>query len=297
MICSLLLGLAAVPAPLRGQEEFTLPELEGFYRAVLAEYEGAFELLEVLESQFDGASQALTDALAAEDEAGMNAAYAETQRIASLRRQQQRRVEEKADELREARRRLLDGTAEYLEELLAQADTASNPVMQGNLAVFVADTRNRITELRNLEDPQVTLEPEPEINYEPRDGPADLRNKANVLEVRATQYEEQFAFNERQLEGLRRDQSLLRRSEDFLADRARFDNLTVPVGPPTSRTVPVPGQAQPPGADSLGTGGGLLTLDQRIQALEVLQQEITERIQTIRVRAETLRRLAGGEWA
>lgn len=279
------------------QEELTLLELEGYYRSVLAEYNGAFELLEVLESRFDGASQALNNALATGDEAAMNAAYAETQRIAPQRRQQQRRVEEKAEELREARRRFLDATAQYLEDLLAQADTASDPVNQRALAVFVADTRNRITELRNLEDPQVTLQPEPEITAEPRDGPADLRSKANILEVRATQYEEQFAFNQRQLESLRRDQNLLRRSGDFLADRARFDDLTVPVGPPGSRTVTTPGQTEPPAADSLGAEGGRPTLDERIQALEVLQAEIVERIQVIRVRAETLRRLAGGEWA
>jgi hypothetical protein len=40
-----------------------------------------------------------------------------------------------------------------------------------------------------------------------------------------------------------------------------------------------------------------MTLEQRIQDLELLQEEITERIETIRLKAATLRRLAGGEWA
>lgn len=281
-----------------GQEELTLPELEDLYRGALAGYQEAFKVLEVYESQFDRASQDLNNAIAENDESARNRAYQETQRIAGLRRQAQRRVEEKAAELRQVRRRLLDANAAYLEDLLAQASAAPDSVTQRSLAAFIADTRNRITELRSLEDPQITLDPEPDINAEPRDGPAALRAKASILELRATQYEEQFAFNEVLLEGLRRDQNLLRRSGDFLADFARFDDPTLPVGAPGVRPVTPPGEAnRPPGADSTATEGGFLTLDQRIDALETLQQEITQRIQNVRVRAQTLRRLAGGEWA
>jgi hypothetical protein len=288
-------------SPLTGayaQEELTLPELEGLYRSAMAGYEEAFEVLEVLSSQFDRASQDFSAALVAGDEAAQNRAYAETLRLAPQRRQAVRRVEDKAQELLVARDRLLDANAQYLTDLLAQADSASNPVDQRALATFVTDTQNRIRELRNLEDPQVTLEPEPDINAEPKDGPAVLRAKATILDVTANQYEEQYAYYARHLEGLRRDQSLLRRSGDFLAGITRFDDPTVPVVPPGARTIPPPGQVQPPpGADSLGIEGGFLTLEQRIQALEVLQEEITQSVQNMRVRAETLRRLAGGEWA
>ena len=280
------------------QEELTLPELDGLYRLAVLDYDAAFQALENLSSQFDRASLDLTAAIAAGDEAAKNRAYAETLRIAPQRRQLVRRVEDKAQELLVARDRLLDANAQYLTDLLAQADTASNPVDQRFLATFVTDTRNRIRELRNLENPQVTLEPEPDINWEPRDGPSVLRAKATILEVTANQYEEQYAYYARHLEGLRRDQSLDRRSGDFLAGITRFDDPTVPVGPPGARTIPPPGQVQPPpGADSLGVDGGFLTLEQRIQALEVLQEEITQSVQNMRVRAETLRRLAGGEWA
>lgn len=288
-------------SPLTGayaQEELTLPELEGLYRSAMAGYEEAFEVLEVLSSQFDRASLDFSAALVAGDEAAQNRAYAVVLRIAPQRRQAVRRVEDKAQELLVARDRVLDANAQYLTDLLTQADTASNPADQRFLATFVTDTRNRIRELRNLENPQVTLEPEPDINWEPRDGPAVLRAKATILEVTANQYEEQYAYYARQLERLRRDQSLDRRSGDFLAGITRFDDPTVPVGPPGARTIPPPGQVQPPpGADSLGIEGGFLTLEQRIQALEVLQEEITQSVQNMRVRAEVLRRRAGGEWA
>jgi len=281
-----------------GQENLTLPELEGVYRRAQAGYEEAFAALEVLSSQFDRASQDVLRAQAAGDQAAMNRAYEETVQLGPRMRLARRRVEEKVEELRVAREELLDAQAEYLEELLRQTQAATDPAEQRALAVFVADTRTRIQELRNLEDPPVTLEPLPDINAEPRDGPVELRAKATILEVTAAQYEEQHALNESQLEGLRRDQRLLRRSDDFLAGISRFDDPSVPVGPPGSRAVPVPGQTTPPpGADSLGVQGGFLTLEQRIQALETLQEEITQRIENIRVRAQTLRRLAGGEWA
>ena len=279
------------------QEVVTIPELEGIYRGALAAYDQAFAGLEVLTSQFDRASQDLTTALAAGDEAGKNRAYAETLRIAGLRRQAQRRVEEKVAELRDARDRLLAATADQLEGYLAVADTAANPVNQRALFTLISDTETRLRELRNLEDPPITLEPVPDITVEPQDGPTVLRAKATILEVTATQFEGQQAYYAQQLAGLRRDQNLLRRSEDFLADFNRFDDPSVPVTGGT-RTVPQPGQVQPPpGADSLGVEGGFLTLEQRIRDLEVLQEEIAQRIQAIRVRAETLRRLAGGEWA
>lgn len=282
-----------------GQEVVTVTELEGIYRGALAAYETAFARLEVLTSQFDRASQDLTAALAAGDEAGKNRAYAETLRLAGSRRQAQRRVEEKVEELREVRDRLLAATAEQLEGFLAVADTASDPTNQRALFNLISDTENRLRELRSAEDPPITLEPVQDITVETSDGPTELRAKATILEVTATQFEGQQTYYTQQLAGLRRDQALLRRSGDFLADFNRFDDPSVPVGPPTARTAPQPGQVRPPsGADSLGVEGGFLTLEQRIRALEVLQNEITQRIGAIRVRAETLRRLArGGEWA
>jgi hypothetical protein len=281
-----------------GQVALTLPEFDGLYRSAVSEYDAAFQALEVLSSQQDRADRDFAAALAAGNEAARNRAYGEIWRLGPQRRQAARRVEDKAQELIMARERLLDANAQYLTDLLTQAAAASDPMEQRALATFVADTRNRITELRNLEDPQVTLEPVPDINAEPRDGPAELRNKATILDLTAGQYEEQHAYYQRQLEGLRRDQSLLRRSGDFLADFARFDDPTVPVGPPGNRTVPTAGQVPPPlGADSLGVEGGFLTLEQRISALVVLQEELNQRIETIRVRANDLRRLAGGEWA
>jgi hypothetical protein len=292
--------LLASREPVSGQEELTLPELEAEYRVALADYDAAFQRFEILSDQIDAAQRDFASATAAGDEVAQREAYERTFQIAGERRLAQRRVENEVAELREIRERLLNATAARLTELLAVADTATDPLNQEDLRAFVNDTGNRLAELRNLEDPPVTLEPEPDINIEPRDGPERLRQKATLLEFTATQYSELFAYNERQLEGLRRDQALLRRSGDFLADFTRFDDPNLPVGTPANRNVTLRSQREelPLIADSSGVSGVPLTLEQRIEALEALQEEITERIQNVLTRAQIFRRRAGGgEWA
>jgi hypothetical protein len=280
------------------QEELTLLELKAEYRVAQGDYDVAFQRFEILSGQIDAAQRDFSSATAAGDEAAQREAYERTLLIASETREAQSRVENEVAQLREIRERLLNATAAQLEELLAVADTATDPLDLVDLSVFVSDTQNQITELRDVEDPPVTLEPEPDINIELKDSPEQLRQKASLLEFTATQYNDQFAYNERQLDGLRRDQILLRRSGDFLADFTRFDDPAVPVGA-VNREVTPPGQDQPPPiADSLGVQGAPLTLEQKIEALEALQEEITGRIQNVLTRARLLRRRAGGgEWA
>lgn len=276
-----------------GQEALTIPELEGLYRSALAGYEEAFEVLEVLTSQSDRAYQEFTAAQAAGDEQAINRAYERTLVLGPELRLAEERVEEKAQELRDARDRLLGGHAAHLEELLAEETAATNPDSIRELGVFIRDTSRRMQELRDLEDPPVTLPPLAPIDAEPRDGPEQLRAKAGLLERTATQYESMFAYNQERLVAYRRDEALLRRAEDALADNTRFGDQVLPV-----RTPARPGQAETPiVADTTGVGGVPLTLEERIEALEAVQGAITERIQIIRVRAQNLRRLAGGEWA
>ncbi len=295
---SLVLLVFGAGGAASAQEELTLLELKAEYRVAQGDYDVAFQRFEILSGQIDAAQRDFSSATAAGDEAAQREAYERTFLIASETRQAQSRVENEVAQLREIRERLLNATAAQLEELLAVADTATDPLDLVELSVFVADTQNQITELRDVEDPPVTLEPEPDINIELKDSPEQLRQKASLLEFTATQYNDQFAYNERQLEGLRRDQILLRRSGDFLADFTRFDDPAVPVGA-VNREVTPPGQDQPPPiADSLGVQGAPLTLEQKIEALEALQEEITGRIQNVLTRARLLRRRAGGgEWA
>lgn len=286
------LPLGAVHA----QEELTIPELEGVFRGAEAAYEAAFEALSLLTSQGDRNSQAFATARAAGDEDAMNEAFGVNQRLSGQLRNAQRRVEEKAQEVTEARERLLEAQRNYLEELRLQVSDTVDPGTLAQLRTFISDTSFQIQELRNLEDPQVTLEPLPELDEEAFDSPADLRLKANMLDFKAGQWEAEFAYNLDRLENLRQEQDLLRWSGDFLADLGRFGDQP-PVSPRPVQDVSQPGQAQPTGADSLGVEVEYLSVEERIVILEALQESLTENIEIIRVRAQRLRRKAGGDWA
>jgi hypothetical protein len=273
------------------EEDLTIPELELAYRAALAGYGEAFQALEVQESRFNRASNELQLARAEGDQSGINEAFSATQEIAPLLRQQEQRVGEKAEEVRVARERLLAARNRELEELLQQRENATTPEALRELAALVADARNRISELRAQEDLQVTLEPEPDITIRRGDGPEDILLKVNILEVRQTQYEEQLVDIQRKMEELREEQSLLRRSGDFLAGVLRYDDPSLPVGPPGAGAVSPPDPTQTVAAlDSLGTRDRPLTLEERIQLLQILQEEVTERIEQIQVKAENFRR-------
>jgi hypothetical protein len=295
----LLGGLGGIPAGVAGQEILTIPELESLYRGAIAGYEEAFETLEVLTSQSERATQEFRAAQAAGDEAAANQAYETSIRLAPEKREAQNRVEVKAQELTEARYRLREAHALYLDELLARSDTMADPVARREVGTLIASTNSRVRELILEADPPVSLPPLADITIEPRDGRELLLGKAALLERSVVDLQGQFAYNEGRLAALLRDQAVLRRANDALADASRFGDLMVPVGPPTTGAVTTPGQGPPaPAADTTNVEGAPLTLEERIAAMEALQEEITLRIQDLQVRARMFRlRAGGGEWA
>jgi DNA repair exonuclease SbcCD ATPase subunit len=290
---ALWLTLAALGStlPAVAQDELTLPELELAYRSSLDEYRAAFQALEVLEMRFSRASMAFDSARAEGDRGAQQRALAVTYQLGPEVRQQERRVGEKAQELRAARNRLLEARAQRLAELLAQAEQSRDPVERQELAILVQDMSYRIAELRAQEDPEVALEPEQDITIEPRHGPEDIRRLADHLDWRGDQYVELLSEIDRQLEGLRRDLRLMRQSQDFVAGVERFGDARLPVGPPGARPDRTPDPAQPPGAVALpGSEERPLTLEERIQILVVTREEVFRRIDGIRVKAESFRR-------
>ncbi len=280
---SILFGLtlgALLPQQAVPQEETSLEVADLRHRSATDLYNSAVRDLEAYEAQFTQVSQTLDEAIAAGDDEAALDAYARVRQVAGLRRRAQRQVEERAEELREARRMLLEANRTYLQDLLDQARTVEDPVQREALASLIEGTSLEIGRLRTLPEPEITLEVLPEINIEARDGPIELRLKAGRLEFAATKAEEQQTYFSRQLEDLRRDQRLFQISRDFLADRERFGDRP-PVGGAGARNVPPPEQ-----------------LEQQIEELELLQEELAQRIQIIRNRAADFRRRAGGgEWA
>ncbi|MGD2120550.1 MAG: hypothetical protein PVJ76_02340 [Gemmatimonadota bacterium] len=275
-----LLFCAFRPQGVSAQEETNLQVAELRHTEAQDLYDAARAALEAYETEYTQALQAFDQARTSENEEAALEAYARVTQVAGLRGVAQRRLEERAEELREARRVLLEANRIYWQGLIDRAGVATDSTELEALYVQIEGTIAEMGRLRALPEPEITLEPLPEINIEPRDGPNELRLKAGRLEFAASRYEEQQAYFTQQLEDLRRDQRLYQISRDFLADRERFGDRP-PVGAAGARNVLPPEQ-----------------LEQQIQELELIQEELVQRIQSIRTRAADFRRRAGGgEWA
>lgn len=298
----LALLVLALETPLLAQDPQgvqEIPELEQQYRVAQAEYDAAFRALEAREAQFERAIAADDAARISGDEARAEETLTEVNRLAAEVREVRLRVDQRAQELREARARLIRAYRQRVDQLFAQGELTRDPAERGRLAAILEDTNNRLLELLGEEDPVTTLEPLRDLTISQTDSPRDILRMASILERRAEQDSVRLVEVGRQLTELREDQARTRRVADFLSDMERFGDTRLPVGQPGNRaTNPDEGDRRPPAADSLGTEVRPMTLEERVQSLEILQEELQERIRLIRARAERFRaRAGGGEWA
>jgi hypothetical protein len=292
--------LVVLPSLAGSQENPALETLEQLYRAAQGGYESAFASLEAMESQWNQAMEEFDAARTAGDQDLANTLFTVAMRRAGERRIQQQRVSDMAEGLREARSRLREALGQRLEALIQQVDSAQNDTDRLALAAILEDTNNWFLELRAEEDPETVLEPMRDITISPSDSPRDIRRKASTLDYRVEQNEARLGEIDRRLEELRQDQRRSRQVSDFLSGVERYGDTRLPVGPPGTRATPPPGSEQlPPGADSLGLESRPLTLEERIQDLEISRLEMFARIQLIRDKARRFWDLIGGEgtWA
>ena len=270
-----------------GQEDPRIQILEPEYQQAQAEYEAAFRALEALEGR-------LTQALEEVDEARAEG-YDLVLQLSSDLRLQRQRVDEKAEELRDARFSLLQALRRRVDELLAEVDSARDDSERSALAAILQDVNNRRLELLAEEEPETVLEPMRDITISPTDLPIDIRRKAATLDYRAEQHEARLVGIDQRLEELGQDLRRSRFVSDFLSGVERYGDTQLPVGRPGSQiTPPTDPEQRPPGADSLAVETRPMTLEERIERLEELRTELEERIRLIRAKAERFRALAGG---
>ena len=294
-ILPLALLLALWPGSAWPQDVLTIQELELQYSSKVRQHQAAFDAWEAMESRFDRAIDSLNAAEDSGNTARTNRAFTVFRQVAGEISVQKLRVDNIAEEVRIARSTLLSALNQQLEELIQQVDSAVDPQERRELAAILNDRNNRYLELRAEEAPETTLEPMQDIIIDPRDTPEIIIRKAELLDFRANQYEARAAEVGRRLEELRRDQRRARQVRDFVAGVERYDDTRLPVVSPGARTVtsPDPGQL-PSGADTLGVEARPLTPEERIQNLDLLQQELEIRLQQIRDKAERFRRQARG---
>lgn len=279
--------------PLAGaQEDPSIQILEPEYQRAQAEYEAAFSALEALEGRLNQALEDVDEARAAGDEARTNQGYDLVLQLSGDLRLQRQRVDEKAEELRDARTLLLQALRRRVDELLSEVNSARD---DSALAAILQDVNNRRLELLAEEEPETVLEPMRDITISPTDLPIDIRRKAATLDYRAEQHEARLEGIDQRLEELRQDLRRSRFVSDFLSGVERYGDTQLPVGRPgTQITTATDPEERPSGADSLAVETRPMTLEERIGRLEELRGELEERIQLIRAKAERFRVLAGG---
>jgi hypothetical protein len=286
----LSLGPVAVPAVAQvptGERAVAQARLE--LRSARAAYEAARSAFSVVESRFSAAIEEVNLARLSGDGARLDRAHAVAQDRSVPLRDQELRLEEAQRNLSAARSALVDVLSARLEQLVRQIDAAPSAQQRAQLDTLFRDLSAEIQSLEAEEGDAFRIDPVvlPGIAFDPRDGPEELRAKAEILERQAVVADSVIRSTERQIEALNTRLRLLRQGRDFLAGTDRFDDTRVPVvtgGPPGDRSTPT---------DSTVVGARPLTLEERIQAFRDYVVQLQSYRDQLLVRAEQFRRRVG----
>lgn len=271
----------------------TVEEREAEYRIAVGAHDLALQRLSLAEQRWFDAAEEFAAARAAGDQERAEQARARAQPLALELQSARRRAEDTAEAVDSARIALMEAIDARLDSLVAQMEETTEPDERQALAIRIADLNNQYNELeREGEEPLVPQFANlPEILFDPRDGPAELRLKAEMADQRAAQANAFMEEADRQIselqERLRRNRDL----QDLLAGIERFGDIQTPVGVRTRRTTEQEGvEAQ---ADTLAAAEPL-TLEERIEQLESLREQAEEYRDQMRALAERFRRRIGG---
>lgn len=279
-----VIGLAT-PTDASSQEAIRVAALETErrleYEAAASAYEGALAGRAAAEARFARITQELEDAGTSADDQRRNEALAQAQRLASELFGLDSRVAETQSGLQESRARYLQILDIQLDFLAERIEFASTSADSTELGAMYRDLRTRFVEVERDDRGAVALVAMvmPEITATPRDGPRQLRAKADLLELRAQQADSAIAFIDAQLVDLERRAQRDRGMNALQRGIERFDDNRVPVQPSSQ------------GED--GTPAAVQTPEQRVASLRRLRDIYVERRLVALQRAAEFRALAG----
>ena len=277
LVIVMLLGAVAAGPMVSGGTAQSVPEAE-VYQAALERYEAAVEERAHFQEEYhDPALERVSEARAAGEEDELQAALAPFYSRALELGELDRRVARAAEELEAARSsylNALDREEDAVHEALAATD---DPDEERRLHRRLADLRAEYREAEGEVEIERNLPPVPDLSVDPRDGPTELVHKARMLESRAQEYEAVIREIDGRIEALeerlRRDRAL----QDNMADLSRFDDVDVPVAPPTS-------------GDSDDIARGVAPVGRLDPSLgDLSPAEVIAMLEEIRNRAESLR--------
>lgn len=283
----------ASPGSVSAQVEEALTQAELEFEAAVRERQSALAARAAVERRFTSFTQEAEDARRQGDSDRLEEALASAQaQLVELRRLD-RRVAQTEERLEESRGAYLQAMDDRIEALLVEARTVT-PEERGAILVIVEDLNNRVREVESGSDLTATLLTPvmPEVQFDPRDGPIELRAKAELLERQAERYDSLMAEVDDRLEELerrvRRDQLL----RDFREGLDRFGDTQLPVRPPAV-TPPGAAEEQLAQADSIPDQESL-TPEDRIELLLFFRTELESTRDQLLVRARLFRDRAGG---
>lgn len=285
---------SAVPAPAQEVQDLVAEQnLE--YRSAKNAHQSALDARAAAERRFNRALQEIRDAQEEGDEDRLRQAYARAQEQALQLQSLEERVRERAAEVERARQALLDVLDRQVERMMAELGETTDPDEQADLAALVRELNVRIREVERegevLEE-EARLVALPEIAWDPRDGPEELRWKAELLERRARQYAARIDEIAVQIEDLRRRQRRNRSLSDLVTGIQRFDDDQVPVVSPSEDGGSQAGGGVDGGGEEEGEEGESTetsSLDDRIESLELLRERIEEFREQVLFRARQFR--------
>jgi len=280
-----LVALGPIPANAGAQSlEDLVVQRRLEFRQARADYDAALAAFSVVEQQWSAALEDVNRARRSGDEDALESAFAVAQDRAGPLRGQDQRVEEARGALDARRQVLVQLITLRLEQLVAQMDAASSRLERTELDILFRDLQNELRALEAEAEDTFRLEPVvlPEVTFDPRDGPDDLRSKAQLLERQAADIDTLLVDTDRRTQALDGRLRVQRQRGDLLAGVERFDDTRVPVvvGAPPAGGVP---------ADSVGVGTRPLTLEERIEELRIYRTQLEAYRDQLLIKAETFR--------
>lgn len=285
-VLALMLPLLGLPlaSPAQTTEQL-LTERRLEYRAARAAYESALSAFRVVEQQFGMALREVDRARRSGDNDALERAFAQAQDRSLPFGAQEERVAATRATLEEARRDLIEIITVRLEQLLAQMDGASSSLQRAQLNALWVDLNNELESLEAESGGGLRLDPVvmPEVEFDPRDGPAELRFKAELLERRAAVADTAIQSVDHVI-GVINDQIRIQRQRrDLEAALNRFEDTRLPVV-----------SAQPPGdrplaPDSTAAGVVPATPEERLRAWRGYREQLVSYRDQLLIRARTFR--------
>ena len=290
------LVLVLMPVALAGQ---SLEDRRLEYREALSGYETAIAARDVDANRFYILLDSLSTARANDDEDVVDDLEGRVRSVSLALQSEDAWVEERAEALQEAREALLGALDQTLDSLQIVALTTTDPVRREAAGAQIASLRDqyRAVEVEDLQDLLAGDRVRPlGITFSPRDTPATLQAKAELLESKAEEVQLEIDAVDQAIERYRRAVQLDRIAGDARSTIDRFGDTQVPVRGGSAAGRDEAGiVADTAGVDleSLPPADALLRLEVLRQQLGVLQDEILRRAQEFRDRMRGARGFGG----